>query len=371
MDQQLDYGKYGIVSPFEVKRAEVEPSLNPPLNRQTHCEEFTQLSRAWREGELPDTPEKEIADAKRIFYQMHPEVEQECLHEVWNETEQRFMRDPGFASYCTRFCMLSEWYPRWPLNVPSARAVVGSFGYGWDLAGEFGEIPITDDHAWWTEHHPVMRYLLTRGKNSACLVEEQRVRLAATDELAWRKQKILVLGAGYMPWATMLNYRLDPFEQEVLACDIDPRLTLEDLRQKFGAAADAVTYQTGDLKDLLAAQELFGKFDIVLMDGLYIYLPSDQRTAIMDGILRLLRPDGGKLVYDDQCKHWAMDFAQTVFGWGYDGSIHLAASPKRIMQSVSDYARNRSLSEHIYYDVVNADSVGATIVLERVQQRAS
>lgn len=367
---QLDYGKYGIVSPFVVERKKVESRMNPSLVPQVHCEEFTHLSLMWREGKIPETPSKEIADVKAVFYKMHGDVPLECLDAVWGETEERFMRDPGFAAYYAQFCMRSEWYPRWPLNVPTARAVVGSFGYGWDLSGQFGQIPIMDDHAWWTEHHPVMRYLLTRGKNSAYLVEEQRAWMAATGELAQRKQRILVLGAGYMPWATMLNYRVNPAEQEILACDIDPRLTLTDLRQKFGAAVDGVDYRTGDLKELLGEQGLYGKFDIVLMDGLYIYLPPEQRTGLMDAVMRLLRPEG-KFVYDDQCEHWAMKFAQTVFNWGYDGSIHLAASPETIVRYVDHYVRNRSVAVQVYPDAVNREPVGATIVLTKVQQRPS
>ena len=365
---QLEYGKYGIVSPFEVKRGTVEPQANPPLVRQVHSDGFTRLSQLWRAGDAPETSSKEIQDVKTVFYKMHDDIPRVDLDEVWNETEQRFMRDPGFAAYYAQFCMRSEWYPRWPLNVPTARAVVGPFGYGWDLSGNFGEIPVEDDHAWWTEHHPVMRYLRARGKNSAYLVEEQRVRMIATGELAGRKQRILVLAAGYMPWATMLNYRINPTEQEVIACDIDPRLTAKDLRQKFGKAMDGVEYRTVDFKEILGDQSLFGAFDIVLMDGMYIYLPPEQRTGLMDAVMRLLR-ENGKFVYDDQCEHWAMEFAQTVFNWGYAPPVYLATTEAAIELSVDRYARNHSVAAHVYPDEVNSESVGATVVITKVQLR--
>ena len=115
---QLDYGKYGIVSPFVVEREKVESRMNPPLVPQVHCEEFTHLSLMWREGKIPETPSKEIADVKVVFYKMHGDVPLECLDAVWGETYviarkeetrsgnriyiKQFLKDPVEASITGR-----------------------------------------------------------------------------------------------------------------------------------------------------------------------------------------------------------------------------------------------------------------------------
>ena len=203
--EQLDFARYGIISPAEMMAQSLTAEQNPPFDQYEHGQRFTDWSLKWRNGEVADTSPEKIERIRREFYQAHQQTPTDALDAIWAPTVERFMRNPAFAQYYQDYCLKSEYYPYWPLNVPTARAVVGSFGYGWNLEHEFGLMPALDDHRWWSEHQEILRYILDRGKKARYFIAEQHERLRMNGTLSRRKQQICVLAAGYMPEFTMLD----------------------------------------------------------------------------------------------------------------------------------------------------------------------
>lgn len=351
------YDNLGIFSEFERQRATVKN--NPPYNSDIHCAPYIKLAKQWRTDNSFTTPKGLVKSIRDAFFKNHRDTPKKYLLEIWETTEERFMQNPGFARYYMDHCLTSKWYPRWPLCVPTARAVVGSFGYGWDLEGRFGKYPITDPHGWWSDRHPALRYILQRGKNSAYFIKTQCDYLAQEGILNNRKQRILVLSAGYIPCLTMLSYQADPSIQKVVACDMDPNINLEEVQGALPMdALSAVSYKTCRNEEIIGSEEYRGYFDIILMDGGYIYYPPATREYLLDATLRLLNRRG-ILVFDNQVESEAMSFAMELFDWGINPQIFLEKNQEILLRNVEKFAHDRQL----YPEVYPIGDVGASIKL--------
>jgi hypothetical protein len=357
----LNYAEYGIIDPIEKGVRRLAEARNPELDRYLHCDVFTEMSQKWRAGEIPATSEKDISDLKKIFFRMHSDIPEDVLDLTWIPTEERFLKNPAVAAYYARYCMLSTHYPRWVLAVPSAKAVVGPFGWGYNLNLEFCRTPVDDDHFWWCAHFPILVYLRERAKIEIALIERQYSQL--------ENQKIIVVGAGMMPGFWALGYRFDPSNQGIFAYDLDKTIDVSFLKREIGTSL--AEYRFGDMRETVFATSRFnGEADAVIMMGLLDYSSPEARRMILDAALMKLKP-GGMLIFDLQVKHWSMTFADELFEWGRILPMYLHEKSVDVVEEVGTYVQHAGnecgvqLKSEYYLIEVKGDQLGVVCALTR------
>ena len=345
--------QYGITDPVESV-----PFESYELNRFFHCEAYTEMSRGWKVGVIPDTPKDVKEDIKRRFFKLRFGMSPACLEECWGILED-FLVNPGFAAYYNMFPLSSDRFLRW-LVEPAAIKTIDAFGLSVDLYGDLRQTPVEDGHWWWTRELPIMKYLRWRAMAIANLVAEQKERQSKLGS----KQRIAVLGAGGMPEFSMVGYELDPEKQEVLAFDSgDGDKLIKVLAPKFNGAVD---YRKSDIKKIVVSPEYEMRFDTVIMSGLMPYVPPQDRIPMIGCIRGMLAPQG-QFIFDLQVEHWQMDWVFELFRWNQKMPMYLMPSIEEIDAFVGKIASNLMFKAQMYVETKNIHHMpmGALVTLTK------
>jgi len=301
----------------------------PPSDKEIHGTKYTSLTLLHKQGKVSGPSKEELDNLTQHITELHPEISSEMLETVRNKAKN----NRGLYQFFLDYGMYSDFFIPWLLQIPRAISLEVAFGYGYDIKGEWRKIPEDDAFYWWVIREGMFIYLRERAVNTAQIIED--------------KEKILILGAGYLPELRYVGYepRTDNLQQ-IVAVDSDKSIPSSPLFKSQLSLEDIyLQYLTGDLLPLLKDGNKL--FDAVIMNGVMSYCYDKMLEIIWLAVDKL--KSNGTFMFDLQLKEWNIVRDALVFDWKTDPPMKLIDDVEKTIDIVS--MRCRNLPVHVSHSI--------------------
>ncbi len=247
------------------------------------------------------------------------------LEEIWDNIATRMRRNPAVLEYFLDFATKSVSLANFMSWVPCSETMENARGYGYDIAGRYGQLDLDDIAFYWSLRTPVLAEICLRIQYFQEVLETMMIELERKSP--GEKLRLEIVGAGRLAELRSYAAELDWFNNlEIIAIDEDSgvRSNIDDLfRYKYQSSLEELGFIWADRSmseaqiDELAKQrnakhryynmsfdefrkksEYNGYFDLILCDGIMSYYK--RSTSAMLSHLRTTMKDSGKLIFDLQ-----------------------------------------------------------------------
>lgn len=244
---------------------------------------------------------------------------QEGLEKIWPNLEQRMLKHPAVYKYVMDFATQSPSLLNFMSWVPCSETMENAFGYGYNIAEEYGPLSPADVAFYWSLREPVLSGIRQR----VCYAQGEIGRLMQPILRGERKEKlrILFVGAGRAPELRRWGYPTEfLLQQEVVAVDEDKGVwsNIDFLfQQVHGKTVKelGIRYYNMSFSEFMRNGNWNGYFDLIIANGFMSYYQDEMQTLHMLRGLRSLLKVGGRLVMDLQLLHVSLLRCKFALDW--------------------------------------------------------
>ncbi|MBR3257202.1 class I SAM-dependent methyltransferase [Candidatus Saccharibacteria bacterium] len=296
----------------------------PPITREEHGENYIRIAlEGQKKGPVSEARIQKIFEAFKREQREKGFSDVEIV-ECFTKIIPRLRTNHGLAQFMEDYGVKSAYFIPWLLEVPSARCLEGAFGWGYDIAGNWKKIEPEDPFFRWTVQEPMFKYL--------------RERAGRTADLVKGKNRVLVLGAGYLPEFRKACYEPRVDKQEVLAFDIDPNVNTHAIELELKKISNiSISYRSLSIQSFFKMKDNYGHFDAIIMNGIQSYYLDKLEENIVN-CFHLLNPNG-VFVFDLQLMHWNLARDAIVFDFKTTPQMQLIESKERATEKVRNIIR--------------------------------
>lgn len=244
------------------------------------------------------------------------EAYMEGLQKIWPGMQRRMLVSPALFQYVQDFAIRSPTLLNFMSYVPCSETMENAFGYGYNIAGEYGSLSIDDVAFYWSLREPVLSGIRQRVYYAQDIIARLMMYQNSATPL-----RILFVGAGRLPELRRRGYPRDYLErQEIVAVDEDRGVwgNIDDLFEyTHGCTVKDlnIKYYNASLHEFARDAKWAGYFDLVVAQGVMSYYRDDTQTQAMLREMRsLLKPDG-LLVMDLQLFHISLLRCKFALDW--------------------------------------------------------
>lgn len=244
------------------------------------------------------------------------------LDSVWPELSERIKNNPGLADFMMENGKNSRFFVPFILSVPNAITLEAADFRGYDLAGNFCEIPASDTMAQFCEKDKMFQWL--RLRENTVIPELKKAKT------------VFFAGGGLLRELRSNDYPLGELDQEIKAFDIDASLQ-QYLKVVFpkGLEAYKIDYNFSDLRNAYAPLRNYA--NITIAHGILSYRKNDRELREhIHGLMSVTKPEGA-LYFDLQCldlSDGTLLFDKEVLGWKTEVAMKPEFSQERANQKV-------------------------------------
>lgn len=297
----------------------------------------------------------------------------EGLEQIWPGMQERMMKSPALLQYVGDFAVRSPSLLNFMSWVPCSETMENAFGYGYNLAGEYGPLALDDVAFYWSLREPVLAQIRQRvyyGQDKIAEWMEHPER--------WQggKLRILFVGAGRSPETRRRGYPTSWFEQQhVVMVDEDKKVWdnldyLFELTHGKTVKELGIEYYNTSLAEFVRDRQWAGYFDLILMQGVMSYYSDNVQTQHMLRDVRSLLHAGGQIVMDLQLFHISLLRCKFALDWNTNPPLSPDMSAnkavKRIHKACADVGLLVDDSQLLRADSrPNAVKIGQIFTLRR------
>lgn len=289
---------------------------------------------------------------------------------IWPKLSE-MLREPAFYLCIKRFCMDSSFLYTYFVELSGyASALEIAGGYSIDITGKYRKIPECDGAYKMAALEPTFRSFLQR------IWFSQQMMLRRAEEFGWRpdmteqekaeteRVKVLFLGGGMLPQLRMYELRPEMVSEmfDITVYDRDPKMPgyLEMVFEQ-PIAEYGIDYHFADFDEAFRNESNFGKYDLVIAEGVMSYYKKPEQTEYMlKGAAKMLKRDG-RFVFDLQILEPSMLRCVLALAWrgtGLNPDFGAKKAIQRIREAAADdfdFVPTSTLSAEIdYYNKIPA-----------------
>lgn len=305
-----DFKRYPAMDHKEFSWKYVQTELTAKLlNRKVSIAD-TELARRALENYLRDYTKRTGEDLAAYM---------DGLARIWPGMQRRMVAHPALYQYVMDFAVRSPTLLNFMSWVPCSETMENAFGYGYDIAGRYGPLPLDDVAFYWSLREPVLSGIRQRVYYAQDKIEQMMKPIL--DGHRGEPLKILFVGAGRLPELRRRSYPTEFFRhQEIVAVDEDKGIW-DNLDELFvythhQPVADlGITYCNKSIAEFVRDPKWNGYFDLIVMQGVMSYYQDKTQTTHMLRDLRSLLKVGGEIVMDLQLFHISLLRCKFALDW--------------------------------------------------------
>ncbi len=257
-------------------------------------------------------PELDECEAMRGFERIWPKLSQ-------------MLREPAFYFCIKRFCMDSSFLYTYFVELSGyAPALEIAAGASNDVTGRYREIPECDGGYKMAVLEPTFRSFLQRIWFSQQIMLRRakssgwRPNMADDEKQKCRRVRVLFLGGGMLPQLRMYELAPETVSEvfDIVVYDKDPKMP-NHLEMVFGKPIQeyGIKYCFTDFDEAFKDSANFGKYDIIVAEGVMSYYKTPEQTQYMLRGAHKMLVDGGWFVHDLQVLEPSMLRCVLALAW--------------------------------------------------------
>lgn len=279
---------------------------------------------------------RQLTGYLRQYCQQHQEDFEEYqagLEAIWPDMKRRMLAHPALYQYVMDFAVRSPTLLNFMSYVPCSETMENAFGYGYNIAGKYGPLPLDDVAFYWSLREPVLSGIRQRVYYAQDMIAKLMDPIMQDNRR--EPLRILMVGAGRMPELRRRSYpRFFFAHQEIVAVDEDKGVwsNLDDLfrytHDCTTAEAD-IRYFNMSIGEFVRDQTWSGYFDLIVLQGVMSYYSDDVQTVHMLRDLRSMLKPGGLIVMDLQLFHISLLRCKFALDWNTNPPLSPDMSDKK------------------------------------------
>lgn len=255
------------------------------------------------------------------------------LNQIWPDMRRRMLEHPALYQYVMDFAVRSPTLLNFMSWVPCSETMENAFGYGYNIAGKYGPLPLDDVAFYWSLREPVLSGIRQRVKYARRRIDEKMKPVMEGERS--EPLRILMVGAGRMPELRRWGYPSQYFaHQDIVAVDEDSGVwsNLDELfRYTHGFATKEanIRYYNMSFSEFVRDKVWNGYFDVVLVQGVMSYYSENTQTVQMLRDFRSMLKPGGIIVMDLQLFHISLLRCKFALDWNTNPPLSPDMSDKK------------------------------------------